>query len=403
MINRIYKTAILTGMAGILIFTPLARGAVRTWSITPVLLIEASLIFLWLLKTNNLKEGCVFKRTELDFPILIFVILAVSSFAFSIYKHDSFLSLLALLGYAGIYYIIVNEFDREMIRRTMKLIIAIAASISAYGLLQYLGVFNHSWWMTEDFVSATYVNHNHFAGYLELAIPLAVGIFFIRRPKSITYMLGLTIALILMVAAFILSQSRGAWISLGMSILIMGLIMLRKMNYNKKNILTLAVLVIAVLFFIYFVKDVVSLRIETITNPELGEVSLGTRLQIWRGTINLIRENPMIGSGIGTFIWAFNRYRPEGLNVQANFAHNDYLNMASEMGVLAPIIMIWLFFIIIKTGIRRSGSHPEILGCAIGVLSLSLHGLVDFNFHIPANMLLFSVYAGIIMNRSGEQ
>ena len=158
-------------------------------------------------------------------------------------------------------------------------------------------------------------------------------------------------------------------------------------------------LIIAIASFVYFGKDIVSTRIETITSAESGETSFDTRLAIWKGTIAMIKENPVIGTGIGTFIWAFNRYRPEGLNVQANFAHNDYLNMASEMGVLAPIIMIWIFFIIIKTGIRRSGPHPEILGCAIGILSLSLHGLVDFNFHIPANMLLFSIYAGIIMKK----
>ena len=111
----------------------------------------------------------------------------------------------------------------------------------------------------------------------------------------------------------------------------------------------------------------------------------------------------MIGTGIGTFVWAFNRFRPEGLNVQANFAHNDYLDMAAEMGLLAPIIAIWIIFIIINTGLRDGVAHPEILGCAIGILSLSLHGLVDFNFHIPANMLLFSIYAGIIMKRPSER
>lgn len=399
MINRIYKAITFIGLAGVVIFMPLARGAVRTWSITPVLLIEAILIFLWLFKVNNLKGGCLFKRTELDPPILIFTILAASSFALSIYKHDSFYSLLTLLGYVGIYYIIVNEFDRSMIRRMMKLIISVAASISAYGLLQYLKVFDHSWWNPENFLAATYVNHNHFAGYLELVMPLLIGMLLVRRPRSIIYRLSLMTALILMIAAFVLTQSRGAWVSLSVSLLVMAVIISKGAGHDKKGVFILILFIIAIASFIYFGKDVVAPRIETITNAESGETSFNTRLVIWKGTVAMIKESPVIGTGIGTFIWAFNRFRPEGLNVQANFAHNDYLNMAAEMGIPAPIIMIWLIFIIIRTGISRAGLYPEALGCAIGVLSLSLHGLVDFNFHIPANMLLFTVWMAIVMRR----
>jgi hypothetical protein len=61
-----------------------------------------------------------------------------------------------------------------------------------------------------------------------------------------------------------------------------------------------------------------------------------------------------------------------------------------------------MFISVIAAGLKKKHFNSRRLGCAIGILSLSLHGLIDFNFHIPANMLLFSVYAGLIMAPAKE-
>ena len=70
--------------------------------------------------------------------------------------------------------------------------------------------------------------------------------------------------------------------------------------------------------------------------------------------------------------------------------------MAAEMGILAPLIMLWIFFTVVRRGFAE-GQHPLAFGCAASVLSLALHGFVDFNFHIPANMLLFVVLIAVVM------
>ena len=69
------------------------------------------------------------------------------------------------------------------------------------------------------------------------------------------------------------------------------------------------------------------------------------------------------------------------------------------MGIFAPVLIIWIFTVIITTGLKNR-SNPYAMGCAIGIMSLALHGLVDFNFHIPANMVLFTVWMGIVMKES---
>jgi O-antigen ligase len=208
-------------------------------------------------------------------------------------------------------------------------------------------------------------------------------------------------ALIIMVTAFVLAQSRGAWISFGISILVMTYMLIRRRSGNMKssikNMTVLVLLAAAVISLAYFGKDVITERVSGAISAEPAGDSFATRVKIWQGSLDMIRHNPIIGTGIGTFIWGFPRYRPEGLNGLINFAHNDYLEAACDMGIPAVLIMLWIFVIVIKKGIGVDSSSYYRLGCAIGVLSLSLHALSDFNFHIPANMLLFTVYLAIIM------
>jgi O-antigen ligase len=402
--TRAYKNIIWLGLAALLIFSPVARGTVRIWSITIFLLVELSLVFIWLWKVTN-SDKYTFRKTGLGVPIVIFMVLAVISFIFSIYKNDSFYALLRLSGYIGIYYLVVNEFDHKMRRRLEIFVICAGTGLSLYGLLQYFGFLNHDWWEPQKFLASTYVNHNHFAGYIELVIPLAVGMLFSSwRKKQISKAI-LFPALIVMLTAFILSQSRGAWFSLAVSFLIIGALFVRRKAFNAQTIFTIFLVMIVIFSFIYFGKDIIYSRIDSVSIVKGEEPSANAHLKIWQGTVEMIRSNPITGVGIGDFIWRFPRFRPEGLNAQANFAHNDYLQTAAEMGVPASLVMIWLLAAIIAGGIKRSDSDPVKIGCAIGLLSLSLHGLVDFNFHIPANMLLFTVYAAIVssISRSNDE
>lgn len=393
--SRVYNNILWFGLATILVFSPIARGATRMWSITPVLLISYFLIFLWLFKINNQTASYKPQATKLDIPIFLFAILAVISFIFSIYRHDSLYALLRIFGYIGIYYLVVNEFDHSMRNKLIWIAIAIATAISLYGILQYLGILGHSWWNPKEFLAATFVNHNHFAGYLELVMPAAIAMLISRRSSLSLARLLLSVLLTIMLAAFILAQSRGAWISLSVSLFAMFFIMSKKGTRNKKRFFILVFIVVLIASIMYFGKEVITERVETMTETGSEDPSFATRLKIWQGTAGMIRENPIIGVGIGDFDAGFNKYRPEGLNVRAVYAHNEYLHMIAEMGILAPFLMFWIFAIVIATGLKST--NPYALGCSVGVLSLALHGFVDFNFHIPANMILFVIWCAIVI------
>lgn len=400
-----YQKVLFFGMAVLMIFMPLARGTVKVWSVAPFLLISYLLIFIWLWRVNNAKTGTVplgmqgFSLAG-TVPVFLFGLLAVVSFVFSIYKHDSFFALLRLFAYIGIFYMLIKNFEGHMFRRLLGLVILIGTVLSLYGILQYLDFFKHSWWIPQEFLAATYVNHNHFAGYLELTIPLTLGMLFSHSSEFRFKKLILGIALYIQASAFILTQSRGGWLSLSTALLAMGIVLIKNRALKIRHFIIFVILLALAFSLIYWNDREVSERTKSlsapISEPQNLEASLSERLKIWQGAFGMVKDRPLIGVGIGDFDSGFYRFRPEDYTMRAVYAHNDYLHMAAEMGVFAPILMLLIFAAIILRGIKL-GSHPLVLGSAMGILSLALHGLVDFNFHIPANMLLFTVCAAYVM------
>ena len=89
-----------------------------------------------------------------------------------------------LLTYVFVFYLVVNNFDREMSKKLAIVIITVALAMSLLGLAQYFLGLEHSWWNPPEFIAATYVNHNHFAGFLELSIPLALSLLFSKLFRS---------------------------------------------------------------------------------------------------------------------------------------------------------------------------------------------------------------------------
>jgi len=155
MLDRIYKVLIYLGFTFLLVWGPLAHGAVpkRVWSIAPVLLVVCFLVFIWLWRAKNSPRSTVhgpqsmvdgpqnivhgprstvngLHHTPLDILIFAFAALAVISFAFSIYKHDSFYALLRLFAYVGIFYLIINNYSWSLRRYLIGLVIFIWAGLS---------------------------------------------------------------------------------------------------------------------------------------------------------------------------------------------------------------------------------------------------------------------------------
>jgi O-antigen ligase len=124
-------------------------------------------------------------------------------------------------------------------------------------------------------------------------------------------------------------------------------------------------------------------------------------LSLWRDTARLVGAHPLIGSGLGTFPVAFTAVQTTFLGKFVNHAHNDYLELASDLGIPAALLFFGSVVLLLTNLAKRAVSSEAgfekavALGCLGSIAAILLHSLTDFNLYIPANALLFSLILGL--------
>jgi len=259
--------------------------------------------------------------------------------------------------------------------------------------------------------TGTFVNRNHFAGYLEMALAIGMGLLMVDRNNrkaeagrlwrsrlrsALELLLSgkavLRLMLIIMVTGLILSHSRMGNASFFNSLLVTGLIAIASSrSFRKPRVYFLLMSIVAVdvlLLGSWFGLEKVVNRIE-----QTALVS-ESRDEIVQYILPMIADFSWMGSGAGTFISVFPGY------LNGNFggydhAHNDYLEILSDSGMigfacLAVVVLIGLWQAVKAIRYRRS-SFVRGMGFAgfMGTLSILIHSSVDFNLQIPANAMLF--------------
>ena len=387
----------------ILIFAPIARGAARVWAIGPIQIVILLLGLFCIFRIFSERDIKI-KTTILDIPILSFFFVFVIASFNSSYIYTTLMEFTRLLTLVVIFYIVINFIDKEReIKRLLNAILVTGTGIALFGILQYLGVIDRSWWAVPKFLSATYVNHNHFAGLMELCIPVCVGMMLSEKElgKKSLYIY----AFLIMCIALLLSLSRGGWFSLTVAMIFMFVAIFRK-GRTRSAFFIIAFLLITLGVFI-FNSAYVDLVLKRIAS--YAELDFSGRLLIWKGTIGIIKDNWLSGTGAGTFIYNFPKYRPAALNMFANFAHSDYLQVFSEMGIFGLTLMVSIIALIIRKGLKTYNTAKTSfkrwlpLSLATGILSMSIHAIADFNFYIPANAIIFTVFSAFIFNLTSKK
>jgi O-antigen ligase len=126
-----------------------------------------------------------------------------------------------------------------------------------------------------------------------------------------------------------------------------------------------------------------------------------SRLSIWRDAMGLIERHPLFGTGLGTFPVAYTSVQTAFLGQFVNHAHNDYVELASDLGLPAALALFASFFFVLARAARafrssmRNFDQAVALGCVGSLVAILLHSLTDFNLYMPANALIFSVVLGL--------
>jgi hypothetical protein len=312
--------------------------------------------------------------------------------------------------------------DRHRALRASMVVVGGGVAVALYGLVARFACGNKLYCMFPVSTTAPFgpfVSKNHYAGYVEMAALLALGIAtgltdeartrpgslsWIESPRAGRILLAWTVpvALILAVPA---SLSRGGVLSLGAGLatfVILRWQQVRRDRSRKRLALALGALALVAAAIALVLPRAALARVLTIvtTSPD---ASGSYRLEIWRDSLRLLASSPIVGSGFGAYGDAVARLKTAAGDVRVDHAENDYLEALGEGGVAAGLLFIAFAWTIVARGWRsiRDEPHrgPRALrtGALAGIVALLVHSAFDFNLRVPANALLFALLVALVM------
>ena len=410
-ITKHLHTATFTIFAAIMLFAPLARGAVHGWA-QAVLMAGAAVLAASMLLEKIFCGATFFPRTAIDKPLLALVLLLGLSSLFSQYKPATIEALALFTVYAVIFYASLHlSQSRNGQRHIVYLLITVATIVALIALLKRFGPLVLPWWsyshqlINDPLVTGPYGNHNHLAGLLEMVIPLVLSLFLVRTRRGIFLFVLLYLAGLLIIT-HILTLSRGGWFSLAIALSCMALTLLVQKRFTRKKLLLTIIGVVAlVILFVLGSTNVVE-RLLTISDEETM-LSMNGRMVAWQGIWQMIANHPFIGSGPGTFTTIFPQFQPPGMAARFFEAHNDYLQAMADFGLLVIPLLLWCLFKLVKA-VERNFRSPSrqiwaiLLGALMGIISLLVHSFTDFNLQIPANALVLVILVALVCSEKGN-
>jgi O-antigen ligase len=345
---------------------------------------------------------------------------AKTSFApLSVFPAGTFQYFLLVCGYLVTFLLIRELTLRLRDRRWLVIwpVIGIAALEAGLGLWQYFGG------TREQIRWGTYANHNHYAGFLEMALPFAVmcPLVILRRgrsgwhasaPRALAAS-GVWALAVLVFAGIIISLSRMGFIAALSSLFVMGALALltTQLNWVKRSRSrrSVGVGVVAALVLAGFVLLPPNRLIQRFGEfVSVDGPTSGGRTVLWAEAIPLIRAYSVFGCGLGGYETAFSRFKISGMLLTVDFAHNDYLQLFAELGLIGFVIGAALAFSVVSAALlgAMKSADPQArhfgVACIGALTAIAVHSLADFNLYIPANAMLLAWIAGVAVAVGSE-
>lgn len=394
--QRLHENVILL----LIISTVLSYGAVEYWaSFGFSLLIGFGLLALILF--SNSKNTSEVTINYQDVFILGFFLYEVLSLFYSKSFYTSRQSVLLNINYfLFFYYVYWRIKTKSQILYLVHGLLLFGGVYATIALtiigLDFLGIKNYS---NSDYITLTFVNRNHFSGLLEMLVYTGIALSLLHTgSKRILYLF--TSAYI--ATAIFFSLSRGGILSLSVSLVFLAL-MLTILEKNKKyGIVIISFAFIVLLLLLFLGLDPIIERLGTLENPELAGKG---RLEYWKGSLNMIKDNFWLGTGIGTFAIAYPMYQTTYANSMfVTHPHNDYLELFTETGFIGFLVFSGIILSIFNYIIRnyKQQQNPKLriisLSLLASIFSILIHSVTDFNFQIPSNVFLIASIAAIAIN-----
>ena len=265
-----------------------------------------------------------------------------------------------------------------------------------------------------------FVNRNHFAGWMLMAVCLFVGLLFGQVERAVpeharhrqrwlgwlssaeaNTILLTGLAVLVAVIALVWTMSRSALLGFGVGTATFGWLVLRRRRLSWRRRAGVLGILGAVLLAGAIRRGLNQLVAWFQDNRDL----LG-RLDAWRDGWDLVRDFPLFGTGLNTYPTAMLFYQKHNLELYVAQAHNDYLQLLAEGGLVvtiaAAIAIVFLARAILRnlrTARSESRGYWIRAGAAVGLLAIAVQEIFEFSLQIPANAVLCCTLAGIALSR----
>jgi O-antigen ligase len=414
-----------------IVMSALAYGTVHYWALALFNLGAITILILWVLDSWRLGTFRV-SRNLLQLPLLGALVLGLfqllpfrevtsggagvtglaNSLSLDPYSTRLVLVQLAtLLIYFAATLVFVDTPHR--LRLLVRTIMVFGFILAIFGLTQSFTSPTKVYWIRElpqSTAFGPFINRHHFAGYMELTIALPLGLLFAGAVEKERRIIYLFIAG-LMGVALVMTTSRGGIISLVAEIMFLVVVtaIWRKQEEGRKVKtsrvkgaairigMASALLVGLFLGVIYFGGEFsISRFIDSVNtdDPTTG------RAHFWSVTLDIIKAHPYVGTGLGAFGVIYTRYDSRNGLFRLEQAHNDYLQVLSDGGVIGAVLGLSFVLLLFYKALSRAKSKDDFrrgvaLAALSGCFAVLVHSFFDFTLHTTANALLFLVTAAL--------
>jgi O-antigen ligase len=424
------RLAFLTVCVGVVIST-LAFGTVHYWALAVFAATAAGLVCLWCLDGLTLRSVQL-SRNGLQWPLLGMIVLGLIqllplrsaadneglqlslSRALSLDPNSTRLVLVQLVSLLIFFSttLIFTDSPRRL-RALTRTIIIFGFLLAMFGLTQSLTTNGaRVYWfrqLTQSTAFGPFINRHHFAGYMELTIALPLGLLFsgaLEPYKRPLY----AFAVLLMAVALIMTNSRGGLISLVAEILFVIVIAGPGTGHREQSrtsfLMRTAAMRVAMALGLGIILFFSALAIggPGVFGRLLGTVNSADpttgRAHFWNVTLDVIKNHPILGSGLGSFSVIYTRYDSGNGLYRLEQAHNDYLQTLADGGIVGGLLGLSFLIILFGRGFARRATDDKFrsgvaTGALAGCFAVLVHSAFDFTLHTTANALLFLVLAAM--------
>ena len=400
-------------LVSLLLLAPLAFGAVEPWARAALLVFSVVVLVCWAVAC--VRDGqIVVAWTPLYIPGLLLLFLAACQLIGKtsldgIATRDSIVTgggYLILFATAATVFTAATPAQWT---RCAKVVTIYTLLLSLFAIVQSLSEPGKIYWTVTPrwggYVFGPYVNHNHYAGLMEMLTALTAAFWVSRQWHDVgSWFAGGATAM--GVTSVVLSGSRAgvACILLEMVLLLAIVLIAQRRQYRPKAaVIGFGFALLAALLLAAWITPP-----ETVTRlasaVHTQNASFADRMVMARDSLRIFRAYPLMGVGLGSFETAYPAFQTLVTDFWIDHAHNDYAELLAETGIIGGILMVVAMGIFLDLCEKRFQEPLTLagntvvwlrLGATIGCLGLMVHSVFDFNLHIPANTAWFVFLAAL--------